>query len=234
VSFVIFYSLWHTVGQSRGQVGLYSLPQLYSYFVIGYIVKALVFTTRTADIGGEIQNGNLSTLILKPIGTIQYYFSRDLVDKLFNLSFMLVEFASIIFIFKPELVFPSPKNLFLFIIFILLSIVTFFFYSLSVSFVAFWTDSAWSSRFLLGVVFVTLFSGQYVPIDFLPESLKNILSYTIYPYMYYYPVKVWLGHLSLEESMYRLFIGFVMLLITFFITKFLWSSGKRKYQSYGN
>ena len=234
VSFVIFYSLWHAVGQSQTHLGIYSLPQLYSYFVIGYIIRALVFTTRTADIGGDIQNGNLSTLILKPIGTIQYYFSRDFVDKIFNLSFMVFEFILILAIFRPQMVVPSLINLILFITFLLLAIILFFFYSLSVSFLAFWTDSAWSSRFLLGVVFVTLFSGQYVPLDFLPPSIGNFLEYTPFPYMYYYPVKVWLGQLNPSETWLHLFIGIIMLIVTFFITKYLWSAGKKRYQSYRN
>ena len=230
----MFFSLWSAISVGKTTLGVYTIPQIYSYFVIGYIIRALVFTTRTADIGGDIQNGNLSTLLIKPIGTIKYYFSRDVIDKFFNLFFMFFEFILILVIFKPELTIPSPINLLFFIIFILLSIVIFFFYSLVISFVTFWSDNAWSSRFLFGIVFVTLFSGQYIPIDFLPPAVSRFLDFTPFPYMYFYPLKVWLGQLSQTEIIYKLFGGITVCLIFVVISQLMWSKGKLKYQSYGN
>jgi ABC-2 type transport system permease protein len=234
VTFVIFFSLWSSVSAGQSSLGAYSIPQLYSYFVVGYVIRAFVFTTRTADIGGDIQNGNLSSLIIKPIGTIKYYFSRDLVDKLFNLFFMFWEFLLILFIFKPILIIPSAFNFVVFILFLLLSTIIFFFYSLIISFLTFWSDNAWSSRFLFGVVFVTLFSGQYVPLDFLPPFLARIIDYTPYPYMYYYPVRIWLGQTSPELALTHLAGGLVACLACFIVAQFLWLKGKHKYQSYGN
>lgn len=234
VSFAIYYSLWSAVGQSRGYVGIYTLPQLCSYFIIGYIIRALVFTTRTADIGGDIQQGNLSSLLLKPIGTIKYYFSRDVIDKIFNLSFMFFEFFLILVIFKPQLTFPSLYNFVFFILFLLLSVVLFFFYSLVVSLITFWADNAWSSRFLFGVVFVTLFSGQLIPLDLLPAWLSKFLDYTPYPYMFFYPVKIWLGQIDSEIILWRLLHAVATTLFTYLLAEFMWLKGKQKYQSYGN
>lgn len=234
ITFVIFFSLWSSVSVGRDSLGSYSLPQLYSYFVIGYIVRAFVFTTRTADIGGDIQNGNLSSLIIKPIGTIKYYFSRDVVDKFFNLFFMFWELLLIFFIFRPSVAIPSLSNFILFVLFLLLSVIIFFFYSLIISFLTFWSDNAWSSRFLFGIVFVTLFSGQYVPLDFLPPFISRIIDYTPYPYMYYYPVKVWLGQLPLFITFQLIFRSLFFALLCFLVASFLWQKGKQKYQSYGN
>lgn len=234
VSFLIFYNLWSAVGSSRGYIGSYTLPQIYSYFVIGYIIRALVFSTRTADIGGDIQSGNISTLLIKPINILKYYFSRDLVDKLFNLFFMIFEFISILVIFRPTLITPSFFNFILFLISLLLSIALFFFYSLIISFITFWADNAWSSRFLFGVVFVNLFSGQFIPLDLLHPTISKILDYTPFPYMYYYPVKIWLGQIDPNMIYFRLFNGSLICLFFFFLSQLMWLKGQRKYQSYGN
>jgi ABC-2 type transport system permease protein len=234
ITFVMFFSLWSAVSSGKTNMGVYSIPQLYSYFVIGYIIRALVFTTRTADIGGDIQNGNLSTLLIKPIGTIKYYFSRDIVDKFFNMFFMFWELILIIFLFRPTLSTPSIQNLIFFLIFLILSIVIFFFYSLTISFITFWSDSAWSSRFLFGVVFVTLFSGQFIPLDLLPSSISKILDYTPFPYLYFYPIKIWLGQLSLSNICFRLISGILICLFFVFLSQLMWLKGKKKYQSYGN
>lgn len=235
ISFLTFYSLWSAVGRSPGfSSSLYSLPQLYSYFVIGYVIRAMVFTTRTQDLGGDIQEGRLSTLLLKPISIVKYYFSRDIIDKLFNLFFMVFEFALIIVLFRPELIIPAPLNFLVFVLFLLLSISIFFFYSLAISFSAFWIDSAWSIRFLSGVVFVNLFSGQFIPLDLLPPFIYRVLVFTPFPYMYFYPVKFFIGQVSLPQAVNYLITGLFCLIVTAAFSNWLWLKGKQKYQSYGN
>lgn len=234
IFFVMFFLLWAAVSEGKNSLGLYSVSQIYTYFIIGYIIKAFVFTTRTADIGGDIQNGNISTLLIKPISTLKYYFSRDIIDKLFNLFFMFFEFILILILFKPTLTIPTLQNFLFFLLFLILSIITFFFYSLVVSFAAFWSEDAWSSRFLFGVIFITLFSGQYIPLDLLPPIIGRILDFTPYPYMFYYPLKVWLGQVDQNIIYLRLFNGSLICLFFFFLSQFMWLKGKQKYQSYGN
>lgn len=233
ISFLTFYFLWFAIAHDRHSVGGYTTPQIYSYFVIGYIIRALVFSTRTADIGGDIQNGNLSVLLLKPIGTIKYYFSRDFIDKIFNLFFMTIEFVLIIIFLRPSLIFPSLTNFFFFLLSLVIAIIIFFFYSLVISFATFWTDQAWSSRFLFGVVFTNLLSGQYLPLDLLPPTFSRVLNYTPFPYLYYYPVRFWLGKESPQTAIFILFASLCMLLFFYFLAQLLWLRGKRRYQSYG-
>jgi len=233
ISFLTFYFLWFAISLGKSTVGSYTLPQIYSYFVIGYIIRALVFSTRTADIGGDIQNGNLSVLLLKPIGTIKYYFSRDIIDKIFNLFFMAFEFIFIIIFLRPSLTFPTLTNFFFFLLSLVIAIVIFFFYSLVISFATFWTDQAWSSRFLFGVVFINLLSGQYLPLDLLPSGLGRILNYTPFPYLYYYPVRFWLGKESPQTALFILLASLCMLIFFYFLSQLLWLWGKRRYQSYG-
>lgn len=230
----MLFSLWSSVSAGKSGLGIYSISQIYSYFVIGYIIRAVVFSTRTADIGGDIQNGNLSTLLIKPINTLKFYFSRDLVDKLFNLFFMFYEFILILFLFKPTIFLPTIQNFLLFILFTILSVITFFFYSLVVSFIAFWAEDAWSSRFLFGIVFVGLFSGQNIPLDLLPPIFTKILDFTPFPYMYFYPIKIWLGQLEPSMAYLRLFNGSIICLFFYILSQFMWLKGKQKYQSYGN
>ncbi|PJC80919.1 hypothetical protein CO009_00790, partial [Candidatus Shapirobacteria bacterium CG_4_8_14_3_um_filter_35_11] len=157
-----------------------------------------------------------------------------IIDKLFNLFFMFWEFILILLLFKPELAMPSLFNFIAFILFLFLSIISFFFYSLVISFIAFWSEDAWSSRFLFGVVFITIFSGQYIPLDFLPPVIGKILDYTPYPYMFYYPLKVWLGQIDQNMIYLRLLNGSLICIFFYFLSQFMWLKGKQKYQSYGN
>ncbi len=234
VSFFILFYFWAAVSETNQGVGSYTRPQLYAYFIVGYVIRTLVFSTRTGDIGGAITSGDLSKHLLRPLSVLKFFFTRDLVDKLFNIFFMIFEFAFILFILKPQMILPSPKNLFYFLSLLVLAIVIFFFYSLVVSLATFWTDQAWSHRWLFGVVLVNIFSGQAIPLDLLPTPIFNILKFTPFPYLYYYPVKFWIDD-SLNASFLPLFIqSLLILLVLFFLSRFFWKKGLIKYQGYGN
>lgn len=233
-SFFVFYFLWASVAKNQSHVGIYDLPKLYTYFTIGYIIRALVFSTRTADLGSEIQTGNLSNLLVKPVGVLKYYFSRDLIDKLFNLFFMTFEFIFILLSLKPALFIPASIDFLLFLLSTLMAVVIFFLYSLTISLATFWSDQAWSSRFLFGVVFVNLFSGQFIPLDLLPQAVNKILVYTPFPYLYYYPVKFWLGLIPQSQILFIFLNSLFTLLFFYFLSRLLWTNGIKKYQSYGH
>ncbi len=234
VTFSVFYYLWVAIASSRSQVGSYSIPNLISYFVVGYLVRAIVFSTRTSDLGGDIQSGSLAQLLLKPIGTLRYYFSRDIIDKLFNIFFMTFEMLFIYFVFQPQLVVPSFQNLILFLISLVFATISFFFYSLIISFMSFWSESAWASRFLFGVVIVTLFSGQFIPLDLLPSWFIKTIDFTPFPYFYYYPLRLFLGMELPLHSFQILIQSAIISLILYLLAKYTWRLGLKKYQSYGN
>jgi ABC-2 type transport system permease protein len=234
VSFLTFYFLWIALAQAKGSLGSYSEPQLYTYFLIGYILRSLVFSTRTADLGGQIAGGGLSRYLLRPISVIKMYFSIDLVDKLFNLLFVLTEFGLLIFFFKPPLFMPVLSDLIYFSLFCVVATATFFFYSLLVSFLSFWTDHPWSSRWLFGIIFINLFSGQAIPLDLLPPSVFNFLKFTPFPYLYYYPMQIWLGKISFPQLVPLFLQALLILFVALFASQKLWRKGLLKFQSYGD
>ncbi len=234
INFLVFYYLWIAIAQNQQTVGNYSFNSLISYFVIGYMVRSIVFSTRTADLGGDIQSGSLAGLLLKPIGTIKYYFSRDIIDKLFNMFFMIIEMVMIIIVFRPPLTLPALPNFLLFLFATALATIIFFFYSLIISFMAFWSESAWASRFLFGVVIVTLFSGQLIPLDLLPKWFMALNDLTPFPYLFYYPLRLWLGMESVNHSLVILIQSGLIASVLYLITVKIWRLGLKKYQSYGN
>ena len=233
-SFLIFYFLWYTLSADHSHIGTYSRTAIFTYFMIGYILRALVFSTRTADLAGYITSGQLSTLLLKPQSTISFLAGRDVTDKLFNLGFMVFEFTGLVLILRPSLSFPGPSLALLFALSLVLAIVLFFVYSLVISTFAFWTDQPWSSRWLFGIVFINIFSGQNIPLDLLPSPILRILNFTPYPYFYYYPLKLWLGELPAADII-RLFARLVIFTVaTGLFALWLWRRGLKKYQAYGN
>lgn len=234
ISFLIYYFLWLAIAHGKTSIGSYTQAQLYTYFVVGYVIRTLVFSTRTSDLGSAITGGSLSRLLLKPLGVFKFFFARDLVDKLFNAFFLLFEFSLILLLFKPELISPLPQNVLYFLLSTLLAIISFFLYSFLVSLVAFWTDTPWSGRWLFGIVFVNIFSGQAIPLDLLPQPVYNILINTPFPYFYYYPMQLFLGKIPAVQIWPLLAKSILLAIVVFALVKFIWKKGLIRYQSHGN
>jgi len=234
ISFLIFYFLWLAIAHGKTHIGSYTQTQLYTYFVVGYVIRTLVFSTRTSDLGSAITQGSLSRLLLKPLGVFKFFFTRDLIDKIFNIFFLIFEFSLILFLFKPELIKPLPQNVLYFLLSTFLAIISFFLYGFLISLISFWTDTPWSGHWLFGVVFVNLFSGQAIPLDLLPQPVYNILINTPFPYFYYYPMQLFLGKIP-EAQVWPLLAKSILLSsFVFIFIKFIWKKGLIRYQSYGN
>jgi len=77
------------------------------------------------------------------------------------------------------------------------------------------------------------FAGALFPIDVLPVALQKIIYLTPFPYLVFFPLKIWLEQVSLAAAVKSVFICFVWLVFFYWLAKFLWRKGARNYGAYG-
>ena len=80
---------------------------------------------------------------------------------------------------------------------------------------------------------VTLLSGSVIPVNLFPDYLIKIISWSPFPYLYYYPTTVLIGtpiQMSYEELLLRYMFE---LMIVGSITFTIYFSGKRKLEFAG-
>ena len=97
------YFLWLAIFRRNQELFGYNQELILTYVLGTSLVRALTLASRSVDVGGEIASGALSNYLLKPINYFHYWLSRDITDKLLNLSFVLVEVSLIIWLLKPPL-----------------------------------------------------------------------------------------------------------------------------------
>lgn len=232
--FLTLVFFWLAVyGDSNSFAG-YTKDQMLTYIVAAAFLRALIFGTRTGSIASEIREGSLTRLITKPISPFLFWAARDIADKAMNLAFAIVEIAIVVFLLKIHLYFPTNfTDLVLSLTMVILATILYFYISLALSFAAFWTDDIWAMLFLFGYIFLEFFSGSIFPLDVLPQALTNILNYTPFPYMLYYPIKIWLGQISLQDSIQALFITSIWIVATYIFVLIVWKRGTKNYGAYG-
>ena len=230
---LVVYFLWWAIFAGRQEVFGYSQSMILTYVLLGNIVGTFVLGTTTMDIGGVINQGNLSNFLIRPINFFRYYLARDIGDKLLNLVFAVVEIALLVFLLRPPVFLQSN------IWYILLSVVAigvaaflYFFFSLLLGFFGFWSADVWAPRFLSFVI-MEFFAGGLFPLDILPQPLFHFARSLPFYYFIYFPIKVYLGQLSLTSVMQGLVTGLVWVGGLWYIAVMVWKKGLRVYTAEG-
>src|SRR3990172_10036995 len=72
------YFLWYSVFSSNTNVFGYSKEQMLAYVFLVLLVTSFVMSAPSNDnVGGEISDGTLNNFLIKPLGYLRYWFTRD-------------------------------------------------------------------------------------------------------------------------------------------------------------
>lgn len=231
---LLVYFVWWSVFQNQSEVFGYTQTTIITYIMIAALVRSIVLSSRIMDIGGHINEGGIVNFLIKPIDFIGFYFARDLADKLLNISFVVVELAIIIQLLKPNIIVQTDLSiLVLFISSILLAIILYFSLSFIFGLLAFWLENIWGIYFLF-FMFIEGFGGGLFPIDILPGALAKILLLTPFPYLLYFPAKVYLGTLAAEQILQGFLILIFWVLASWLLMRKVLDAGLKTYTAVGH
>src|SRR3990167_1574500 len=90
--------------------------------------------------------------------------------------------------------------------------------------------------FEFGILYLILkppFYFQTNPLDILPANLQNILSFTPFPYLIFFPLQVYLGKITGLLLLKGIVVSLVWIVILWFFMKWVWNKGFKAYQAYG-
>lgn len=95
---------------------------------------------------------------------------------------------------------------------------------------AFWLEQTWILRALIQTI-ITFLSGFIIPLEFFPDWLVTLLNYTPFPFMTYYPVKIFMGEsIPWAEGPFILFIWILVMVV---LNTLIWRRGIRLYTAAG-
>ncbi len=233
---LIFFFLWDSVfsGGVNTLFG-YDKSRILTYAFVLIIVRAVVMQSRTNDIAGQIANGDLTNLLVKPIKFFKFWFTRDVSSKFLNIIFGVLETFILIQILKPN-IFIQTNTLFLitFCLSLIIGIFIFFNLMLLTSFVTFWMpELAWGAQFLFIIVIVEFLSGAVFPLDIFPSQIYQILRFTPFPYLIFIPIKIYLGTVSNVFIIESLLIGIAWCIMLYKLTNHIWRKGLYAYEGAG-
>ncbi|MBI5356457.1 ABC-2 family transporter protein [Candidatus Collierbacteria bacterium] len=227
------YFLWQAVFKGRTEIFGYSQNQMLSYIMLAAVLQSMVLASRSIDLAGVINSGELSNIIIRPISNLWYWLSRDAADKALNLIFSGVEISLLIILLKPPLAWPG-FSLSAVSLLLILPPATLLYYFINYLFglTGFWTNEVWAPRFLLMVVLQFL-AGLMFPLDVLPQTIQNLAMWTPFPYLVYFPAQVMLAKVSWIEAWRGISATVVWMIIFGAAVEVVWRKGLRAYGAEG-
>ncbi len=227
------FFIWSAILGTKSNIFGYDASKMLTYILGGSIVSAFVWSSRSYQIGDDINNGDLSNYLMKPINFIVYYLFVDLGDKTMNLFFSVVEVSILFIVLKPPFFIQTNINyLSLFLISILIALCISFLFNVVLGFLGFWSPEVWAPRFIFNII-LSFFAGTYFPIDILPRPIASFFSFLPFQYTLYFPLKVYLGQLSGVEIFKGIMIGAGWLVALLLFANYMWSKGLKTYTAYG-
>lgn len=226
------YFLWKAVFANQQTIFGYSESAMITYILVASLLQSLVLATRSIDLAGIINSGDLSNILTKPISNFWYWLSRDAADKILNLVFAAAELSILYFLLRPPLIFPPVLLVLPLLLVLLLS--TFLYYLINYLFclLGFWTPEVWAPRFLLFVI-LQFVAGSLFPLDVLPQSIQKIVSFTPFPYLIFFPTQLFLGKLAGSAIVTGIAASLFWIVIFTFIVKITWTKGLKSYGAEG-
>ncbi len=228
--------LWKAMFSSGGgQLSGYTYSQLILYFAMCIFVENLVTPTEDEwQIAGEIRDGKMSFLLLKPLNYLAYRFTLYASYRLLYTAVLLPGIVLIFFFLRDHITLPSHASTWIF--FALgtgMAALIQFFIAYSIAMLAFWILEISTIVFMVFSVEYFL-SGQIFPLDMLPAWLAAIVKWSPFPYEMYFPVQIFMERVSGAKLLQGLAIQAFWVVMMWLLAVGLWRRGIRRYQAVGN
>lgn len=227
------YFLWYALIPKGQTLFGYSQSFMLTYILGTSILSSVILSTKTHEIGENIYKGDLSIYLIRPINYFVYWFSRDIGDKLFNIFFATVELAILFFILKPPIFLQTDSVYLMFTLFATaLAVILYFLFGCLLGMIGFWSPEVWAPRFILFIL-LQFFAGSLFPLDILPKPLYDVFALTPFPYLLYFPLKIYLGQLPFFTIYQGLLIATVWIFIIALFLQYIWRKGLYLYTAVG-
>lgn len=230
VFFFVKYNLWSSIYANDHDVVIkgYTFSQMIEYHTWAMIVGLLAKGHSAMNLSEDIRLGRISSYLIYPFNFWEFHTASFLSFQF--LQTIIVSFT-LFFVWSMGIL-QMPALEVLINGFFYSFFVSFFWFSLQylTGLIGFWLEETWILRVILDIMTAFL-SGAIIPLELYPKWFLNILEWTPFPYLTFYPVKTFMGQNS--------DLGFSYIIVSFWICLFclinhlIWKKGVRLYTAAG-
>lgn len=212
----------------------WNLSSLATYYFLLVIAGSLLIVHIEEDVAHwDIQQGGLSRYLLKPFSYIRLKFFEELPWRIIQGFFGVIIFTAFWIMFGSfvSVAHTVPAILFAIGIAFCGYIISFLF-KMIVGLSALWlTDYSGLQQLVEAVILI--FAGMLMPLEFLPNIIRQIAFSLPFSYIIYFPLVAFQGKLTATESVRTIGIQIVWIVILAGIYQLLWKKGLQLFTGLG-
>ncbi|WP_191567431.1 ABC transporter permease [Metabacillus idriensis] len=232
IPLVALILLWHSLFESQEKIQGYTLEMMITYVIIAKLIEIVLLPEMHWSISEEIQSGDLSKYLTKPISYSGYWFSQNLGNKLVQVLMASIPLIPIIYLNRDYFLLPQGKYVGLFLISLIGALILYFTIYFLISLFSFYFVEISAFFFTVDIV-LELFAGSLIPLEFLPEPLATLTQLLPFAYLIHFPVNIYLGNMMVNEIIVGIIIQLSWSVFFLLIISFCWKRGLNKYESVG-
>ncbi len=233
VSPIVYLSVWVTIATNQGSVSGLTANDFIAYYLILLIVDQLTSEITIHILAYKIQDGTLSSDLLRPVHPI---LTGALTDNLAFKALQLLAFIPIwlvlYLLFRPDLSSVTWPSVLLSLPGILLGFWMNFLFGSILTCLAFWTTRVYSVAQFFWLVSMLL-SGQFVPLQLLPGAMQTVARLLPFQMFRYVPIEIILNRMPLAEVLQTYALSLVWLVMLQIFFNWVWREGVRRFSAVG-
>ena len=222
----IFWGIYKAMYGGKTEVDGITMSMVTTNFILSMGLSA-VFYVDDYFLPQKIWDGSIANELLRPVSFKGRMIAENIGNAGFNFIFHFVPAllicVSVLGINPPA----SPLMFGLFFISALLGYGVLWTISFAVQMTAFWLVNIWSLT-TIKTVFINVLSGSMIPLWFMPDWMSGVLKFTPFSSIYFTPVQIYLGQLSLKEIWFQCMVQVVWIVVIYLVGNMLWIKGQRK------
>ncbi|MEK7611447.1 MAG: ABC-2 family transporter protein [Patescibacteria group bacterium] len=229
--------IWLAIFQGQAEqgttIGGFNLSQMLTYYFGVAFISAVATAHNEWDVARDIQSGELSMYLTRPLSYLGHQFITNISWKLLKAVCITPFLILTFYLFRQYLAFDfSPFQLLMFFSVLALSYLLYFFNSMVFGLIPFWLEE-YGSFIELNEMVRSLFSGQAIPIIFLPGAFLAFGQFLPYRLFYDFPLTILSGRATSSDLITGVFSQLIWLAFFIVLFRFLWRKGIARYSAFG-
>lgn len=233
INVTVYYFIWRAVfANAAGPIAGFSLPQILSYVSVGWILRSFYWNTIDQEMAYEVMEGKIAMDFIKPVSVQWMWLARAMGESAFRLILLTAPTAIVIALLFPVLPPVSKLN---FAFFLIAAIGSFFIMG-ALNFIIGTCAIPLTSilaRIRAKFWLIELLSGLLIPLNFFPHPLQIISSWLPFEHIAYTPLQIYLGRLSLAQTLRLLAVEYFWVVALIFLGHVWWMRATRKITIHG-
>ncbi|HSM71394.1 MAG TPA: ABC-2 family transporter protein [Anaerolineales bacterium] len=233
VSPIIYLAVWTSIANANGDVNGLTANDFTTYYMILLIVDQLTSNIIIHIFAYKVQDGTLSGELIKPIHPmLTNTLISDIAFKSLNMIVLTPIWIVLALLFKPDFASVSIEGILLSVPAILLGYMVNFLLSGAITSIAFWTTRVFSIHEFYYAL-ALLFSGQFVPLQLMPDVIQNIARFLPFQLLIYVPIQIIQGNLTAGEITQGYISGLIWLAVALVLFRWVWREGVKRFSAVG-